>query len=97
LGKPRFTRSIKAGRLSASRKEDGSYEIDPAELSRVYPFPAPGSETPETGQMVQDATPDPSRELELKNAALEQEVRDLKELLSEVRGSRDALQETVTR
>jgi hypothetical protein len=36
-----LARAIKSGRLSVSRKEDGSYEIDPAELARLYPFTAP--------------------------------------------------------
>jgi hypothetical protein len=29
-------RAIKSGRVSATRKDDGSYEIDPAELHRVF-------------------------------------------------------------
>src|SRR5215213_11959580 len=44
-GKTTLTHAIKAGRLSASRREDGSYEIDPAELTRVYSI---RTETPET-------------------------------------------------
>ena len=35
LGKFTLTRAIKSGRLSASRNEDGSYSIDPSELSRA--------------------------------------------------------------
>jgi hypothetical protein len=34
--KPTIQRAIKAGRLSAVRKDDGSYEIEPVELHRVY-------------------------------------------------------------
>ena len=34
--KPTIARAIKAGRLSATKTEDGSYAIDPAELSRVF-------------------------------------------------------------
>ena len=39
-GKAKVTlaRAIKSGRLSATRSDDGSYAIDPAELARVYPF-----------------------------------------------------------
>ena len=33
--------AIKSGRLSVIRKEDGSYEIDQAELARLNPFAAP--------------------------------------------------------
>jgi hypothetical protein len=99
LGKTTITRSIKAGKLSAGRNDDGSYSIDPSELARVYPYPAPGSETPVTGDVtgdvVQDATPEESHELELRNAALEQEVRGLRELLEEVRTSRDQIASTL--
>ena len=35
-----LAKAIKSGRLSV--KKDGSYEIDPAELARLYSFSAPG-------------------------------------------------------
>ena len=35
-GKTTLTRAIQAGRLSATRRDDGGYLIDPSELSRVY-------------------------------------------------------------
>lgn len=35
--KSTILRAIKSGRLSATRLEDGSYEIDASELERVYP------------------------------------------------------------
>ena len=40
VGKAKGTISnaIKSGRLSASRNDKGEYEIDPAELHRVYPL-----------------------------------------------------------
>lgn len=41
ISKTTIHRAIKSGKLSAIRHEDGSYEIDPAELHRVYP---PGSQ-----------------------------------------------------
>ena len=34
--KTTLKRAIKAGRLSATRRDDGGYQIDPAELARVY-------------------------------------------------------------
>jgi hypothetical protein len=37
ISKPRLSRAIKAGKISAERQDDGSYTIDPAELHRVYP------------------------------------------------------------
>lgn len=44
VGKAKSTlsRDVKTGRISATRKSDGSLAIDPAELHRVYP-PSPPS------------------------------------------------------
>jgi excisionase family DNA binding protein len=39
--KSTILRAVKAGRLSATRDDDGGYRIDPAELHRVYPWSAP--------------------------------------------------------
>jgi excisionase family DNA binding protein len=36
--KPTIAKAIKAGRISATKTEDGSYQIDPSELHRVYPM-----------------------------------------------------------
>lgn len=36
--KPTIAKAVKAGRVSAIRNEDGSYQIEPAELHRVYPM-----------------------------------------------------------
>ena len=44
-GKTTLTRAIKSGRLSATRREDGGYAIDPAELSRVYDVTSVPSQT----------------------------------------------------
>jgi hypothetical protein len=48
VSKATIFRAIKSGRLSADRREDGTYAIDPAELSRVYPpQPEPERTVPE--------------------------------------------------
>lgn len=39
-GKTTLARAIKAGRLVADRRADGSYRIDPAELARAYELSA---------------------------------------------------------
>jgi excisionase family DNA binding protein len=55
LSKPTIQRAIKNGRLSATRNENGSYSIDPAELERVYgPLPVTSNDN---GTMKQDETP----------------------------------------
>ena len=45
-------RAIKTGKLSATRNDDGSYSIDPAELFRAYP-----KEPTEPANTGQSATP----------------------------------------
>ena len=44
VGKSKSTisKAIQKGRISAARKSDGSYEIQPVELFRVYPKVEPG-------------------------------------------------------
>jgi hypothetical protein len=37
VSKSTLSRAIKEGRLSAERKQDGGYQIEPVELFRVYP------------------------------------------------------------
>jgi excisionase family DNA binding protein len=75
--KSTLTRAIKSGRLSATRSDDGSYLIDPAELFRVWP--ATGSGTPSTQPPREpDTTPDDSLvvlqvRLEAAQAALDRE------------------------
>lgn len=99
-GKTTLTRAIQAGRLSATRRADGGYEIDVAELARVYDLKVETAETPETGRvtlnMVHHATPgarpaETGRDTETvaRLAALEAELRGLRDLLAEVKQSRD--------
>jgi excisionase family DNA binding protein len=106
LGKTTITRAIKAGKLSANRREDGSYEIDPSELSRVYEV---RPETPETvtepGRVVQSATPpatprdgvETHPDVVARLAALEAQLQGLKDLLNEVRQSRDDWKDQASR
>lgn len=87
--KTTLTRAIKAGRLSATRRDDGSYGIDEAELSRVYTVKV---ETPATGAVtgaaVHQATPerDPGDTL-----ALRAEIEGLKAQLALMREHADEL------
>lgn len=71
-GKSKMTilRAIKNGRVSARRKEDNSYEIDPAELHRVFP---PVSECDgDAGHKLQSDIPKDTHLLRLKlESALE--------------------------
>jgi hypothetical protein len=58
VSKSTLARAIKAGRMSAaSRRDDGSYELDPAEVTRCFPLRPPGNGGA-TASMTQYATPD---------------------------------------
>ena len=98
LGKSTITRSIKAGRLSAARTVMGSYEIDTAELFRVYPFKPPqepAGETDATGVVasspVHQATPDVAPLLEAQIAALRQVAELLRDQLDDIKQEREDL------
>lgn len=95
VGKTTIARAIASGRLSATRREDGGYEIDPAELCRVYDCRPPGT-TPETGpgdgRAELDATPagtgrDPETEKAL--AAAEARIEGLRQVIEAERRRAD--------
>jgi hypothetical protein len=85
MAKSAISRAIKSGRLSARKKENGSFEIDPAELFRVYP-PASSRNGSEQRQEERSATPNETN-------GLQREVVVLRELIEEIKGERDNLRE----
>ena len=96
----RLARAIKAVGSRQTRTDLGSYQIDPAELARVYPFPAPtvaaGATVAATGPSVHHATPDATGETPGVTAALEAQIAGLREVsellrrqLDDVRDDRD--------
>jgi hypothetical protein len=97
--KTSLTRAIKAGRLSATKREDGSYEIDPSELARVFTV-TPVLGTVE-GNAVQRVPPGsspavpPEPVMDPVVAALvkasDEKVAGLVALVEEIRASRDEL------
>jgi excisionase family DNA binding protein len=94
LGKTTIQRSIKAGRLSATRTEFGSYQIDPAELHRVYPIPAAVDATVAvTDSAEHDAIPDVTPVLEAQINALRQVSELLRQQLDDTRKDREDLRE----
>ena len=85
--KPTISKAIKDGKLSAT-KVDGVYQIDPSELSRVFPSTSTTSPQVATGPSV------PLALSEQRNVHLEATVDDLKARLDEMKLERDqALQE----
>ena len=86
VGKTTLSRAIKAGRVSASRTDTGSYEIDPAELHRVYPFKPPTT-VAATGGPEHHATPNAT--LEVQIAGLKEVGELLRQQLDDIRTDRD--------
>lgn len=87
VSKPTVFRWIKAGRLSATRADDGSYRIDPAELHRYLDANATKAVpvAPETLPAATVQRPDTAAEADPEvlqaNVALRSEVEKLKALL----------------
>ena len=75
LSKSSLSRAVKTGRLSATRDDAGSYQVDTSELFRVYaPAPLPGVAATDgaPGELVHHAPPDATA------ALLEAQVESLK-------------------
>lgn len=83
-GKSKATihRAIKGGVLSASRSDDGSYEIDPAELHRVYP--PVSSEGSREQEVRRYATPEETGLLRQENDFLKQQLEREREFSQEL-------------
>ena len=107
--KSTLSRDIKGGKISATRRDDGSYEIDPAELHRVYPVVergtgfwnptenarAPSSEHPETGSLAAELAAVRAR-LETIEAERERERSQLLGQMEDVRQDRDHWRQQAT-
>jgi hypothetical protein len=94
VSKTTLRRAIERGRISAIRRDDGSYEIDPAELHRAFPN---HSDDPVT--LAQSVTGPSQAEVDLLSAALRAEreaVADLRRRLDESEAERRQAQERLT-
>lgn len=80
--KSTINRAIKTGKISATRHDDGSYSIDPAELSRVFNM------GPEGSAKRHDAEPDGTRLLE-RIEALEAMLSREREISADLKEDRD--------
>ena len=84
LDKSTLSRAIKSGRLSAQRKNgSGGYEIDPAELFRVFP-PAPKAQASPPVEAPADMLLE-NRELRIKLEAAEVRIKDKEEEVHDLR------------
>ncbi len=91
-GKGRMTiqRAIKNGRISANKNDAGAYEIDPAELHRVFP---PSSREPsQETRKGQDVTLDDLKRLRFELAAKNEQLSHFD---AERRRERDQLESVI--
>lgn len=86
-------RAVKSGRVSATRADGGDYQIDPAELHRVFPIVGTGQGRDTAASVKQDATALERAE----TAALQAQIDSLRQIgellrteLDDVRKDRDA-------
>ena len=84
INKSTVLRAIKAGKISATRNEHGEWQIDPAEMHRVYP-PAESNGAEQQGE--QRYAPGPVRD------RTDELIAQLREQLAEMRTERDQLRE----
>ena len=81
--KPTIQRAIKNGSISASKAIDGSYEIDPAELHRVFP---PANDTGNAEQhLKQSDTPSDTNALQREVGVLRERLADKDGVIEDLR------------
>ena len=87
--KSALSRDVKAGRLSASRNDDGSFAIDPAELARVFP-PAQGNGAQAVPWRATQQPPATAATAEpTVAAALRERIADKDALIGELRADKE--------
>jgi hypothetical protein len=88
MDKSTISRAIKSGKLSATRKENGGYAIDPAELFRVF---APASQDTEPPGRAGDAVLDRGSETQVFRVQLEAALLRIQDKDEEIRDLRHRL------
>jgi len=96
LSKMTIQRALKSGRLSGHKDDTGSYQIDPAELHRVFP-PVTAGDSNSAVTAGRSETPPPDIELQVSCARLESENVALKAMLDDMRTERDRWHEQAQR
>ena len=88
VSKTTIQRAIKSGRLSASRQDDGSYVIDPAELHRVFPRGGDAD-----SEMARSVTPSATGELRVEVEMLRERLAEKDEVIDDLRRRLDQSEE----
>jgi len=89
ISKGTISKAIASGKLSATRREDGSWAIDGAELARYLEVNGHRFRS-ETAASEPSETPDTVSEFRLRAELAEQKLADLQSALAEMRQQRDS-------
>lgn len=87
ISKSTLSTAIKKGKLSATKNENGDYQIDPAELERAV-----SSGVLRTAKPLNTSPPE-TPDFKAENMALKAKLEVMQELLDQVKGERDNLRE----
>ncbi len=98
---PTITRAIKSGKISAEKNANGGYEIDPAELFRVFPAKTRGGGNV-TPSVLPFETPNVTSALEVeikflreKVTVREEQLREKAEMIENLSNKLDKAQGTI--
>jgi hypothetical protein len=89
-GKPAILKAIKNGRVSARKDDNGQWQIDPAELHRVYPATTTGNGSDTTTGERQETSKEP-RDLHGEASVLRERLAEKDALIADLRAERDRL------
>lgn len=95
LGKSKSTlnRAIKTGRLSATRNEDGTFSINPAELYRAFPEPSENARQERPKEPERTVVPD---DLGSRISLLQQLLEREREAVADLKEDRDRWRQQAT-
>ena len=95
--KATISKAIKCGRISAAKDDTGAFQIDPAELHRVYPITV-STEQEETprGNQGNPTNDGLLRELQARLEAAHERLADKEAVISDLREDRDKWRQQAT-
>lgn len=88
-------RALKNGKLSGGRLEDGSWDIDPSELSRVFPWDTTGPDQRDSEGQVHNSAGAREAVLSVKIEMLEQQLERERDTVTDLRKRLDRTEDRV--
>ena len=94
-GRSTIHRALKNGKLSGSRDESGTWNIDPSELARVFPWDTPAHDHRDDTGRERERNDQSAEVLAMKVEMLEQQLEREKETVEDLRTRLDKAEERV--